>query len=264
LHKNRKLLNKSYIIYILWGILLLMQYLSGGVLMILFFPFLLLYLAFIPLSFIYSIYLLKKSKKWLSEERIAAILFLLPMLFIVMQPYIQKEIRIHTTVPTDSLVKSFIENKNAGRPTIFDMSVPIIKYHDDDKVMELYIRIIPEKYIDYYENPHNEFALERNNIANPFMNRLSLKYIDLPSEIGEVTKVPKTIIVYGYWGENLILKAYFKRGWSGYKVTEPYPNLSLVGSKEKWYFIYNVNGYQERLFVKEVQGADFKVDLSLK
>jgi|GEM_PF-1381882 len=249
-----------YLIYIVWIVILLLQYVSEGVLMILFFPLFIFYQAFIPLSVIFSVNLFLKGKKWRSRERVGALLFLIPSVVIVVYPLVVHQFHIYTSPPTPELIKSYIQTEQLGGPSDIDMSLPFTRYDKEAKALEIEIRIDPEKYIKHYYN--SSYVLDINT-AKPFMDRLFIRYIQIPSKLSKVTKVPKTIIVKGYWGKELILTGYFTRGLKGYKLIDPYPQISLIGSQGIWYLEYESNSNRQRVMIKRIEGEDFRIDLSV-
>ncbi|MFC6548416.1 hypothetical protein [Cohnella cellulosilytica] len=241
-----------YLIYMAWIVLLLLQYLSGGILMIVLFPIFWLYLAFIPFSIIFSILLFLDGETWISRQRVGALLFLLPSMFLFVFPFIGHQFKIYTSSPTDELIKSYIQTEQLGGPFDIDTSLPFTRYDKEEKVLELKIRIDPEKYLEHYNTA--PYVLEAS-AARPFISRLSHNYLSVPSRISTVTKVPKTIIVKGYWGEEPVLTGYFTRGLKEYKLVEPYPQLALVGSQGIWYLEYESNGIRNRVMIERVEGG---------
>jgi hypothetical protein len=249
-----------YLIYMVWIVILLLQYVSEGVLMIIFFPLFIFYQAFIPLSFIFSIKLFLKGKKWRSRERVGALLFLIPSVVIVVYPLVVHQFQIYTSPPTPELIKSYIQTEQLGGPSDIDVSLPFTRYDKEAKVLEIEIRIDPEKYLEYYRR--GSFVLDAS-ASKPFTSHLSYNYLSIPRGISTVTKVPKKIIVKGYWGEELILTGYFTRGLKGYKLIDPYPQVSLIGSQGIWYLEYESNSSRKRVMIERVEGEDFKIDLNV-
>lgn len=69
-------------------------------------------------------------------------------------------------------------------------------------------------------------------------------------------------LVKGYWGKELILTGYFTRGLKGYKLIDPYPQVSLIGSQGIWYLEYESNSNRKRVMIERIEGEDFKIDLN--
>jgi len=183
-----------------------------------------------------SVILFFLDRKWLSEMKIAAFICLLPFLFTFLVPLIKEEIIVRTTMPTAQMASDYIISENFSGSDELDMSKPLITYHETSKTLDLYIKVTSSEFIDNLQDPPGDMSPKE--LADMFMNRLYLHYIDLPNNLGKVTLVPETIVCHAYWDETLLFKSYFKKDNNTYNIVKPFPDLVLVGDIQKWSLEY--------------------------
>ncbi|CAH1219228.1 hypothetical protein PAECIP111893_04522 [Paenibacillus plantiphilus] len=265
--RRRILLIAGYFLLAIWLLLFFASYESGFILLLMF-PFLFIFKdTFVVFSVLFSVYLFFKSKKWLSEERLAGVAFLIPAVLIaivIVVPILQREIDLKTKEPNDELIRSYIESNNISSSNLINMSEPLLNYHAEEKHLELYLRIDREKFFDFMKTASNgESRIMDEDTARYMMNRFYLDLINLPSNIAEATRAPEKITVYGYWGDELICTTYFEMG-NGvhYRIKEPYPKVVLSGIGDEWYLQYTLNGEsKDLLFREEVVPSEFSYEI---
>lgn len=259
--RRRILLIVGYFLLAIWLLFFFTAYEPGFILLIV--PFLSIFVVF---SVLFSVYLFFKSEKWMSEERLAGVAFLMPAVLIaivIVVPILQKEVDLKTKEPNDELIRSYIE-RNTWNSVLFDMSGPMLNYHAEEKHLELFLRIDREKFFDDMKaESEGELQIMNGDAARYIMNRLSTDLIEIPSNIAEATRAPEKITVYGYWGDELICTTYFEMG-NGvhYRIKEPYPKVVLSGIGDEWYLQYTLNGESKSLlFMEDVIASEFSYEI---
>lgn len=259
--RRRILLIVGYFLLAIWLLFFFTAYEPGFILLIV--PFLSIFVVF---SVLFSVYLFFKSEKWMSEERLAGVAFLMPAVLIaivIVVPILQKEVDLKTKEPNDELIRSYIE-RNTWNSVLFDMSGPMLNYHAEEKHLELFLRIDREKFFDDMKaESEGELQIMNGDAARYIMNRLSTDLIEIPSNIAEATRAPEKITVYGYWGDELICTTYFEMG-NGvhYRIKEPYPKVVLSGIGDEWYLQYTLNGESKSLlFMENVIASEFSYEI---
>ncbi|MEC0089571.1 hypothetical protein [Paenibacillus macquariensis] len=168
--------------------------------------------------------------------KIAAFIFVLPFIFTFVVPHIKTEISVRITLPTTQMVSDYIISENFSGSYDLDMSKPLITYHESSKKLDLYIKVASSEFIDNLQDSSGDMSPKE--LADMFMNRLYLHFIDLPNNIGKITLVPETIVCYAYWDDTLLFKSYFKKDNKTYNIVKPFPDLVLVGDTQKWSLEY--------------------------
>jgi hypothetical protein len=254
---KRSFLYFNYCLFIFWLILVCLSYLhpiftiiTGAIQWLLMVYF-----------FVVAIFVFFSTKKWKSEERIVSIIFLVPIICFVVVPVIKEQIRLYNTIPDDKLIKSYIQNQYSGNTEILDTSIQIASYDSSKRHLTLHFKVKPNVFIKDEERVHGEFQIDPERSAKIFMNVLNLNLIEQPEHITEVTKVPKQITVLGYWGDKFFLSAIYELNKNRYKLIQPFPNVSLVGLENKWFLQFEIEGKQERLFIKNVPNSIFNISL---
>ncbi|GGD61488.1 hypothetical protein GCM10010911_19160 [Paenibacillus nasutitermitis] len=154
------------------------------------------------------------------------------------------------------MIRSYIENELVfTNQDIFDLSSPLMEYSAENKTLSLFLKARPDIYLDNFEEDIQHFAPK--NIHKLFINEFEYYFITLLKDLRETTKVPESVTLYGYWGEKLLFKVYYRANGDQYSMVEPYPDISFIGKGDKWYFKYNVNNFDETLFIKNEKGPDF-------
>lgn len=120
------------------------------------------------------------------------------------------------------------------------------------------MKIDPDRYLDYNEEISKRYKRTDEEFQLSLLRGINNKF-DLMTRFHKRNLVAENITVYCYWGESLLGKTNFTRDKDEYKMVEPYPDLSLLGEDNKWYLKYDVNGKEERVFLKERQGRDFEI-----
>jgi len=249
-----------YTIYVCLIVCIVIYIVGYQVPLILIAPFLTAYwFLFSFIAVVIAIILFFMNKKWISEERVLALILLLPIVFTILVPITQRELRLRMATPTDALMTSYISDKYIYSNKAIDTSIPLINYNEDKKLLNVKIKISPNLFMGKQKD-HMENNIDGDH-ASYFVNNIFLDYIDLMMNFTSVSKVPDKITVSGYWGEILILKAHYTREKKQYKLQEPYPEISLIGLDNRWYLNYNSNGTIERIIIREHQGPNFEKTL---
>ncbi|GGG86125.1 hypothetical protein [Paenibacillus radicis (ex Gao et al. 2016)] len=250
--QRRAFLNLSYTLLGLWLLIVVLSksYVLFAVLLSL--PDLLLTVCLMGMG----IYLLFAARGWKWEERIVSIILVLPFIWLFIWPVVHDEIQLYRTVPTDEIVKRFVEYKYVGSTEVLDTSLPMADYDSASKNLKLFFKVQPDIFVPNEERVHGSFKDDPVSSAQIFMRVLYINLIDQPKELTEVTKVPKTIEEYGYWGDTLILKANYKKSKGEYKLIPPYPDVSLVSANGMWYLKYTVEGKEGEIYIADVPGVN--------
>ncbi|MBW7476306.1 hypothetical protein K0T92_16355 [Paenibacillus oenotherae] len=128
------------------------------------------------------------------------------------------------------MIKEYIKSEHVGSVEILDTSISIADYDSVNKNLNLKLKIMPDVFIMDQSNLSNERQSVPVTSAKMMMNEMYLNFIELPKNVSKVTKIPNTITAYGYWGDELIMKATFQKNRNKYKLVQPYPFVSLLGS----------------------------------
>lgn len=139
-------------------------------------------------------------------------------------------------------------------PSSLDNSAQLIEYDREGKLLTLNMIIVPMKFTD---NMKNWDALKVEDYPGRVVNLLRFHYIRVAEALEEVTLIADNLIVYGYWGDKLIIKSYFEKEDNEYVLVEPYPSLALVSENKKWYLKYKVDDIESRVFILNRSTEDF-------
>ncbi|WEK56077.1 MAG: hypothetical protein P0Y55_08525 [Candidatus Cohnella colombiensis] len=248
-------MNINYILFVLWLGMIVLSYIHPffAIIFSLFHIVLMFYFMFI------AVYLLITAH---SKQKLLSIIFLLPISFFIIFPILRDEFRLITNIPNDKVIKEYIHSQHIGRVEILDTNKEIANYNSKSKNLELKLKILPEVFINDHSDLYNREDPETS--AKIMMNVMYLNYIELPNQISQVTRVPNTITVFGYWGDELIMKAMFQKNKKKYRLIEPYPKVSLVGSKnEKLQLQYELLNKKSKidLIVHNIPSTNFQFNL---
>lgn len=250
---NRSILNFLYASLLIWVLI----YILGRNFLLT--PFIIVYWYIYPYGAIaFAIIMLFMNSKWKSEERIAAWFFLLPIIFSQVVPFVHNQVQLHLAAPSDQLVMDFINDEFAGIGNVLDTTFPLINYDTSNKKMEVYLKIDPDIYMDYYEKMSKKYKGTDEKFKHSLIRKIK-SIFNLMTRFNKRNLVPDKITVSVYWGGSLLGKAYFIRDKDQYNMVEPYPDVSLIRANNKWYWKYRVDGQTGTIFLKERQGPDFEI-----
>ncbi|MBD3919752.1 hypothetical protein H8B09_13395 [Paenibacillus sp. PR3] len=199
-----------------------------------------------------------------SKHKLAVILFCLPFVSIVIVPHIKHEFMLVTTIPDDQLIKRYIQKQHIGTTEILDTSIEIASYNVKESNLNLTLRIMPDVFIKNQSQLYDDRQIGPVGSAKMMMHDMFRNFIYLPNHVFEVTTVPRTITVYGYWGNDLIMRAVFRKNdkqW--YQLVHPYPSISLVGDVNKLQLQYDFNNSKRSidLSMEHLPTSYFRFDL---
>lgn len=222
--KSKVFMNINYLSLVLWLGMIFLSYIHPFFAII----FSLFHFILIFYFMIIAVYLLITAK---SKQKLLSIIYILPISYFIIFPVVRDEIRLCTTIPNDKVIKEYIFSEHIGRVEILDTNIDIANYNSTNKNLDINLKILPEVFIEDHSDLY--YREDPETSAKIMMNVMYLNYIKLPKNISQVTRVPKTITVSGYWGDELILKATFQKKQKKYILVKPYPNVFLVGSKNE-------------------------------
>jgi len=88
-------------------------------------------------------------------------------------------------------------------------------------------------------------------------------YIDHPTRINEINLRASHLVVHGYWNDELLLVANFKKEKGEYVLTEPLPALKLIEENSAGFLEYQIEGNTNRIQVYERSGEGADLELYL-
>jgi hypothetical protein len=254
--RNRVFMNINYFLLLLWLAIIYLSYSHP------FFAFLFstvhVFLMFYFL--VYGLYLLFAAK---SKQKFISIVFFLPFAIFIILPLLREEFHLITSIPDDKLIKEYIMSQHVGKVEILDTSITIADYDSDNKNLNLRLKIMPNIFIMDQSNLYSELKINQKTSARIMMNVMYLNFIDLPENVSKVTKIPNRITAYGYWGDKLIMKANFEKNRNKYKLVQPYPFVSLLGSVNNLQLQYELDNRKGsiELVVDNFPNTNFQINL---
>jgi len=170
------------------------------------------------------------QRKKISETTLVALVCMVPLLWGVVIPFFQDQIRLHWNLPQTEQVDKFYSRNYFYSSFELDQTKPIAVYHTDKKELELQIRVMSssfqnDRWLDSTPEQH----------ANRLMNILYSYYIEAPLYMGVLTLVPENLKVNAYWDETLLFTTTLARDGNKYVLPEGIPSLSMMGDGENWY-----------------------------
>ena len=255
---RRASLNIVYGSFIIW----ILGYILSKIALIISFPILLVYMMIYPFgAILLAIVMLIAGERWLSEERVMAFVLCIPLIITIVAPYVQNQIKLYLMNPDIPMIESHFKGRYPlTNTTSLDILPKLIEYDRDSSLLKLNMKIDPEKFIDYIIHwQTNQYDVE--DYPQRFMNLLRENYIEAASELDDYTLVADEVIVYGYWGDKVILKSYFEKENNEYNLIEPYPELTLASENNQWYLEYEDESDKYRIFVMELMISDFSESL---
>ncbi|MET3846968.1 hypothetical protein [Paenibacillus sp. OAE614] len=246
----------SGVLLILW---LSFTFLSYKYPLLIIFPFLaFIWYLFPIIPLVTLLYLIMKHKKWTISESIVLLMFIIPASYIYFVPNIIHEVKIQTTIPTNKIVRQFMDQYFAGTASSLDRSSPLINYNEKTKVLDIYLKANPDRFIENRDKEDSKNLLPTEK-AKIFINGLFFEMFLLPINLQEKTTVPSYIHVYCYWGDTLISKLNIKKKDGHYKLIEPYPTINLVGKEDSWFLEFEIDGIRDELFIKKEPLTNFSI-----
>lgn len=258
---RRVTLNIVYGSFFIW----ISGYILSQLAPIVFFPIPLVYMMIYPFgAILLAILLLIAGERWLSEERVMAFVLCNPLIITFVAPYVHNQLKLHLMNPDIPMIESHFEGKYfLTNTTSLDTLPKLIEYDRDSNLLKLNMKIDPEKFIDYIIHWQTiQYVIE--DYPQRFMNLLRANYIEVASVLDDYTLVADKLIVYGYWGDDVIVKSYFKKENNEYNLIEPYPELTLASENNQWYLEHEEGNEKNRIFVMELSISDFSEDLYKK
>jgi hypothetical protein len=258
---SRVSLNIVYGSFVIW----ILGYILSQLAPIINFPIVLVYLMIYPFgAILLAIVLLIAGERWLSEERVMALVLCIPLIITIVAPYVENQIKLHLMNPDIPMIESHFEGMfPLTNTTSLDTLPKLIEYDRDSSLLKLNMKIDPEKFIKYIIHwQTNQYDIV--DYPQRFMNLLRENYIEAASVLDDYTLVADELIVYGYWGDDVIVKSYFKKENNEYNLIEPYPELTLVSENNQWYLEYKDESDKYRIFVMELTISDFSGNLPIR
>lgn len=215
-------------------------------------------------SLLFAIIMFFMTRKWLSVERLLALLLLLPILLAIVIPQANHQINLYKS-PTDTLVRSYLESVYFSQRHVMDLSAPLVEYNNQNKTMKLNIKLEPELFLEVIQAQdelHNQSYYSR---AQTIMNRLNSFFIWRPKELKEHTLKPDHMIVHAYWGNEWLMEVHYQKVNKEYEIIPPYPKLSLIEEDGYGYFLIQSNDTFKKIKAYDSQeaGSNIKIDLKV-
>lgn len=236
--------------------------LSGHYPMMIMFPLLpFFYFIFPIISLLISLFLLFRSTNKTIFKKVFLLIFIIPAVYTYLFPSIHHELKIRTTIPTESIVREYVDNYFAGVTPSLIRSKPLINYHAKTKELDIYLRIDPQNFLQIQEMENNQEILLPEEKGKYFVNRLIFEIFELPIKLNQKTTVPNTIHAYCYWGDTLISKVNYQKSSGQYKIVKPYPLLNLIGTNNSWFLQFEIDNKINKLFLKKEPRSEFIIKL---
>lgn len=247
-------MNVNYSLLLFWLGIICLSYSSPAFAVL----FSAIHILFMFYFLVIAIYLLFAAK---SHQKMIAIVFFLPIAIFIIGPHLRDEFHRITTIPDDTVIKKYIKTEHTGWKEILDTSVAIADYDSDANNLDLKLIIMPDIFVKDQSEIYRD--IDAASFAKIMMNVMYLNLIELPINVSQVTRLPYTITAYGYWGDKLIMKATFQKNGKKYKLVQPYPFVSLVGSANRLQLQYEIDGQRGSidLIVEHVPISDFHFNL---
>lgn len=204
------------------------------------------YFGFFPLSIAFCIFLLIRIKERMKETILVVLLLLSPLLWLAVVHPLYLHLKQNVLPPTEKMIHAYLHRGAGGH--IHDRylntwRLPSVVYHKRDKQLDIHIRFRSEPYNEWFFE-ENANAKNRAGYIDPhaseiftpdlFVTQLR-EYYTCVSALPEVTTVPRTIWIYGYYDDKLVaLNRYAWRNGEYCFVGSVYA-LSLIVQGEKWY-----------------------------
>ncbi|MFF2886899.1 hypothetical protein [Paenibacillus sp. NPDC057967] len=216
-------------------------------------------------SLLFAIIMFFMTRKWLSVERLLAVLLLLPILLSIVIPQVNHQINLYKT-PTDTLIRSYFESVYFSQRHVIDLSDPLVEYNDQNKTMQLNIKLVPELFLQYMKTWEMRNIESRSDdaFARYIMNNLELLFIRWPKEINQYTLKPERIIVHAYWGNEWLMEVHCQKIKKEYVIIPPYPKLSLIEENAQVYLSVQRDDTFQKIKMFDSQEASFEIKIDLK
>ncbi|RJE90895.1 hypothetical protein D3P07_02055 [Paenibacillus sp. 1011MAR3C5] len=217
-------------------------------------------------SLLFAIIMFFMTRKWLSVERLLAVLLLLPILLSVVIPRLNQQIDLYKT-PTHTLIRSYFESIYFSQRHVLDLSDPLVEYSNQNKTMLINIKLIPELFIQDMKTWEKTNAESRSDdsFARYIMNNLELLFIRWPKEMNQYTLKPEHLVVHAYWGNEMLTEVHFQKINKEYVIIPPYPKLSLMEEDAQGYLLVQRDDTFKKIKVydSETERSDIKIDLKV-
>jgi len=216
-------------------------------------------------SLLFAIIMFFMTRKWLSVERLLALLLLLPILLTTVIPRVNHQFNLYKT-PTDALIRSYFESVYFSQLSVMDLSAPLVDFNDQNKTMELNVKMIPELLFQQFESwksIKNQTQADLS-LASYIMKDLEVRLIRSPKKLNEHTLKPDYMIVRAYWGNEWLMEVHYQKVNKEYEMIPPYPKLSLIEEDGYGYFLIQSNDTFKKIKAYDSQEAGSYIKIDLK
>lgn len=257
MNSKRRLVNVSYTLLALWWFL---YWACTKYYIIVLPPVFLIYFGSLPVFILLAVTLFNRSKRWLSEARIVAVLLIIPFIWVFIGQQFVDQAKLRIFPPTEDRIRSFL-HRGAGsgvEDRHIDKNEPIAFYNKKTKQLDIHVRFQSEAFLDWFFN--KTFTQHKTFEPEQFVGYLR-KYYVFPEKISEITLVPKKIFLYGYWDNTQIVENHFTLIENSYRMDPPHSQLKLVIHEGDWYLEYKEQNVGNRIFLThEKEPINFEQD----
>ncbi|MCR8636712.1 hypothetical protein [Paenibacillus radicis (ex Xue et al. 2023)] len=239
--KRRVILIGSYVFLTLWVLGTAISILNPIILYIWF-------LLCSTISLLLIIILLIPPRKRMSlEEKIIAIILILPLVLIV-GVYLYSEIKSnyvlsHTQPSEELILKSLTDYGNERNLDLSYMEYHMAEYDTKNRHLTVNVKVHSELLINYLESSSGKAQEDPHRYIH-----MIREYYEFVNELYRHTTVPQTITVMGYWGDTFIYKGEYVIGNNHYRtISEP---LKIVGREKQWFLKFYIDGTDREIFLR--------------
>lgn len=216
------------------------------------------------ISLLFAIIMFFMTNKWISTERLLAVLLLLPILLAIVIPQVNHQINLYKT-PTDALIRSHMESVYFSQRHVMDLTAPLVEYNNQNKTMKLNVKLKPELFLQEIEArediKHRQSDYSR---ARYMMNRLETLFIWSPQKLNEHTLKPEHMVVHAYWGNEWLMEVHFQKENKEFVIIPPYPKLSLIEEDAQGFLLIQSHDTFKKIKVYDSPEASSDIIIDLK